>query len=126
MKTTITMTQVIKCIHGMDNALANTVALSFVPKATSLQEVIVKPDGQNNKNVGHSNVGYTKSFTYDGKTDWADNMIHFETVSKLNQSSDEVKVLRLASSMQRATVTTVGHSKTDSPPSYSALNSYKL
>jgi hypothetical protein len=47
----------------MDNALANTVAPIFVPKANSLPEVIVKPDGQNNKNVGHSNVGYTKSFT---------------------------------------------------------------
>ena len=79
----------------MDNALANTVAPIFVPKAISLPEVIVKPDGQNNKNVGHSNVGYTKSLTYDGKTDWADNRIHFQTVSKLNQWSDEVKVLRL-------------------------------
>jgi hypothetical protein len=31
----------------MDNALANTVAPIFVPKAISLPEVIVKPDGQN-------------------------------------------------------------------------------
>ena len=99
----------------MDNALANTVAPIFVPKATSLPEVIVKPDGQNNKNVGFSNVGYTKPFTYDGKTDWADNRIHFETVSKLNQWSDEVKVLRLVSSRQGATLTTVGHGNTDSP-----------
>jgi hypothetical protein len=99
----------------MDNALANTVAPIFVPKATSLPEVIVKPDGQNNKNVGLSNVGYTKPFTYDGKTDWADNRIHFETVSKLNQWSDKVKVLRLVSSRQGATLTTVGHSNTDSP-----------
>ena len=57
------------CIHDMDHAHANTFAPMFVPKATSLSEVIVKPDGQNNKNLGHSNVGYTKPFTYDGKTD---------------------------------------------------------
>jgi hypothetical protein len=42
----------------MDHAHANTVTPIFVPKAISLPEVIVKPDGQNNKNVGHSNVGY--------------------------------------------------------------------
>ena len=52
--------------------------------------------------MGHSNVGYTKPFTYDGKTDWADYKVHFETVSKLNQWSDEVKVLKLVSSMQGA------------------------
>jgi hypothetical protein len=39
----------------MDHAHANTVTPIFVPKAISLPEVIVKPDGQNNKNVGHSN-----------------------------------------------------------------------
>jgi hypothetical protein len=109
------------CIHDMDHAHANTFTLIFVPKATSLPEVIVKPDGQNNKNVGHSNVGYTKPFTYDGKTDWADYNVHFETVSKLNQWSDEVKVLKLVSSMQGAALTTVGHINTDSPPTYSEL-----
>ena len=83
------------CIHDMDHAHANTFNPIVVPKATSLPEVIVKPDGQNNKNVGHSNVGYTKPFTYDGKTDWADYKVDFETVSKLNQWSDEVKVLKL-------------------------------
>ena len=57
--------------------------------------MLVKPDGQNNKNVGHSNVEYAKPFTYDGKTDWADYKVDFETVSKLNQWSDEVKVLKL-------------------------------
>jgi hypothetical protein len=56
------------CIHDMDHAHANTVTPIFVPKAISLPEVIVKPDGQNNKNVGHSNVGYTKPFSDDGKT----------------------------------------------------------
>lgn len=48
--------------HDIDYAIV-------VPKATSLPEVIVKPDGQNNTNVGHNNVEYTKQFTYDGKTD---------------------------------------------------------
>jgi hypothetical protein len=73
------------CIHDMDHAHANTFTPIFVPKATSLPEVIVKPDGQNNKNMGHSNIGYTKPFTYDGKADWADYKVHFETFSKLNQ-----------------------------------------
>jgi hypothetical protein len=36
----------------MDNVLANTVAPIFVPKANSLPEVIVKPDGQKNKKCG--------------------------------------------------------------------------
>ena len=45
--------------------------------------------------MGHSNVEYAKPFTYDGKTDWADYKVDFETVSKLNQWSDEVKVLKL-------------------------------
>jgi hypothetical protein len=43
------------CIHDMDHAHANTFNPIVVPKATSLPEVIVKPDGQNNKNVGHNN-----------------------------------------------------------------------
>ena len=109
------------CIHDMDHSHANTVTPIFVPKATSLPEVIVKPDGQNNKNVGHNNIGYTKPFTYDGKTDWADYKVHFETVSKLNQWSDEVKVLKLVSSLQGAALTTVVHINTDSPPTYSEL-----
>jgi hypothetical protein len=63
----------------------------------------------NNKNGGHSNVGYIKPFTYDGKTDWANYKVHFETVSKLNQWADEVKVLKLVSSMQGAAL--IAHSR---------------
>jgi hypothetical protein len=91
----------------LSHAHANTFTPIFVPKATSLPEVIAKPDGQNNKNVGHSNVGYTKPFSDDGKTNWADCKVHFETVSKLNQWTDEVKVLKLVSSMQGAALITV-------------------
>jgi hypothetical protein len=48
------------CIHDMNHAHANTVTPIFVPKATLLPEVIVKPHGKNNTNVGHNNIGYTK------------------------------------------------------------------
>jgi hypothetical protein len=37
------------CIHDMNHAHANTFTPMFVPIATSLPEVIVKPDGQNKK-----------------------------------------------------------------------------
>lgn len=109
------------CIHDMDHVHVNTCTPIFVPKATSLPEVIVKPDGQNNKNVGHNNVRYTKPFTNDGKTEWAGYKVHFENVSKLNQWSDEVKVLKLVSSMQGAALTTVGNINTESPTTYSEL-----
>jgi hypothetical protein len=39
-------------------------------------------------------------YNYDGKSSWTDYQVHFETVSKLNQWTDEIKALKLISCMQ--------------------------
>jgi hypothetical protein len=40
------------------------------------------------------NIGFTKPNNYDGKSSWTDYQVHFETVSKLNQWTDEIKALK--------------------------------
>ncbi|CAG2187306.1 unnamed protein product [Mytilus edulis] len=98
----------------------------FVPIYTILQQVpqpVSKPAAsykphQNSSNV---NIGYTKPFTYDGKSDWVDYRVHFDTVSKLNNWPDKIKVLKIISCMQGAALATVGHIDTNNPPSYNDL-----
>jgi hypothetical protein len=61
------------------------------------------------------NIGFTKPNNYDGKSSWTDYQVHFETVSKLNQWTDEIKALKLISCMQDSALSTIGEIDTNKP-----------
>ena len=66
------------------------------------------PDRQYQTGRGYSNhvqfnrfnTGYTKPDTYDGKSSWTDYLTQFNMVCRLNGWTDEVKALKLATSMR--------------------------
>jgi hypothetical protein len=67
------------------------------------------------------NIGFTKPNNYDGKSSWTDYQVHFETVSKLNQWTDEIKTLKLISCMQDSALSTLGEIDTNNIPHFEEL-----
>lgn len=82
---------------GSDN-----IDLPVMSKCTSTSTYTMKPIPSN------MNIGFTKPNNYDGKSSWTDYKVHFETVSKLNQWTDEIKTLKLISCMQDSALSTLG------------------
>jgi len=80
-----------------------------------------------NNHVNHfqnhvsSNIGFTKPEMYDGTSSWNDYQIHFETVAKLNNWSEEVKALKLIACMKGSALSTLGEINVAKPPYYSDL-----
>ena len=60
------------------------------------------------------NIDFTKPNNYDGKFSWTDYQVHFETVSKLNQWTDEIKALKLISCMHDSALSALGEIDTNS------------
>ena len=67
------------------------------------------------------NIGFTKPNNYDGRSSWTDYQVHFETVSKLNQWTDEIKALKLISCMQDSALSTIGEIDTNNIPHFEEL-----
>jgi hypothetical protein len=67
------------------------------------------------------NIGFTKPNNYDGKSSWTDYQVHFETVSKLNQWTDEIKALKLISCMQDSALSTIGEIDTNNIPHFEEI-----
>lgn len=95
---------------GSDN-----IDLPVMSKCTSTSTYTMKPIPSN------MNIGFTKPNNYDGKSSWTDYKVHFETVSKLNQWTDEIKTLKLISCMQDSALSTLGEIDTNNIPHFEEL-----
>ncbi|CAC5407230.1 unnamed protein product [Mytilus coruscus] len=66
-------------------------------------------------------IGYTKPSIYDGTTNWLEYKLHFEAVAKLNNWSEDIKVLKLITCMNDAALSTLADIEIDNIPTYSNL-----
>ncbi|VDI48323.1 Hypothetical predicted protein [Mytilus galloprovincialis] len=66
-------------------------------------------------------IGYTKPSIYDGTTNWLEYKLHFEAVAKLNNWSEDIKVLKLITCMNGAALSTLADIEIDNIPTYCYL-----
>ncbi|CAC5407231.1 unnamed protein product [Mytilus coruscus] len=66
-------------------------------------------------------IGYTKPSIYDGTTNWLEYKLHFEAVAKINNWSEDIKVLKLITCMNDAALSTLADIEIDNIPTYSNL-----
>lgn len=66
-------------------------------------------------------IGYTKPSKYDGTTNWLEYKLHFEAVAKLNNWSEDIKVLKLITCMNGAALSTLADIEIDNIPTYCYL-----
>ena len=96
---------------------------------TSATAPIIKPVAQTGTSTNlnsmpnntRSHTEHTKPQTYDGSSSWTDYKVHFETVSKLNQWSEDVKSLKLIACMSGTALAVLGDIDTNKPPNYQEL-----
>lgn len=74
-----------------------------------------------NQTRSDRHIEHTKPHSYDGTSSWNDYKIHFETVSKLNQWSEEVKSLKLIACMSGTALAVLGDIDINNPPKYQEL-----
>ncbi|CAC5360879.1 unnamed protein product [Mytilus coruscus] len=77
----------------------------------------------NQKPVYSENIGYTKPSIYDGTANWLEYKLHFEAVAKLNNWSEDIKVLKLITCMNGAALSTlyIADTEIDNTPTYHNL-----
>lgn len=94
---------------------SDKIDLPVLSKCTNTSTYTMKPKPSN------MNIGFTKPNNYDGRSSWTDYQVHFETVSKLNQWTDEIKALKLISCMQDSALSTIGEIDTNNIPHFEEL-----
>lgn len=94
---------------------SDKIDLPVLSTCTNTSTYTMKPKPSN------MNIGFTKPNNYDGKSSWTDYQVHFETVSKLNQWTDEIKALKLISCMQDSALSTIGEIDTNNIPHFEEL-----
>ncbi|CAC5391498.1 unnamed protein product [Mytilus coruscus] len=75
----------------------------------------------NREPVYSENSGYTEPSIYDGTTNWLEYKLHFEAVAKLNNWSEDIKVLKLIICMNGAALSTLAGIEIDNTPTYHNL-----
>ncbi|CAC5420077.1 unnamed protein product [Mytilus coruscus] len=81
---------------------------SFVPIRIPIDQIRRDTSTTSKPNQNHENIGYTKHNYYVGRTDRTDHQVHFETVTKLNQWSENIKAPKLISCMQGIALDALG------------------
>ncbi|CAC5407703.1 unnamed protein product [Mytilus coruscus] len=77
-------------VQNRNNSHSKASNSSFIPIPIPIDRIRRDTSTATKPNQNHENIGYTKPNQYDGRTDWTDYQVHFETVTKLNQWSENI------------------------------------